>query len=537
MKHDQFTLPFLDTTIVAEGFGLYAGFPTAKSSTHAQINVEPEEAKLLDTPVPTKPSLPAQDYRLVGDRRLAESWKGRAEDNVAAIRVMTAIEAEGRHARSDEQERLAKFTAFGAVDLAETLFRRAGDAFAPAWEDLGVELEGLVSRDDLANLKRATQYAHYTPEFMVRAIWRTLRRMGFDGGRVLEPGCGAGLFFALSPEALVGKLALTGVEMDPTTARIAKLLYPNALIRHEDFTKARLPELYDLAIGNPPFSDRTVRAEDPAGELRLSLHDYFIARSVERLRPGGLAAFVTSRWTMDKVDGNQFALAKAIASGDERLMRKAGIASEIARLERLRDSHFDDQFAIRRKIGFGEKRLEDATRRIEAITQDLARRIPTRGDAFTMTVGDRRLTERKAAAEALIAFVRKMKPQKPGATAPIAAIGGFTIVARTSYFDDIELRLDRALKSSDAIAYDDVTPLGLVSRLESALGRFEVELVEERRTVSEVSGWLPGFKARLGDAFPHETELEEKRAEMAELDASLAATANDAPTPASNAAA
>ena len=138
---------------------------------------------------------------------------------------------------------------------------------------------------------------------MIRAIWRALRRMGFDGGRVLEPGCGTGLFFALSPESLQGKLALTGVEMDPTTARIAKLLYPNARIRHEDFTKARLPELYDLAIGNPPFSDRTVRADDPAGELRLSLHDYFVARSVERLRPSGLAAFVTSRWTMDKVDG------------------------------------------------------------------------------------------------------------------------------------------------------------------------------------------------------------------------------------------
>ena len=279
------------------------------------------------------------------------------------------------------------------------------------------------------------------------------------------------------------------------------------------------------------YAYATKRSVDATGWQILERKARFIDaamsgdRSVRRIEDAGSQA-------------NQFALAKAIASGDERLMRKAGIASEIARLERLRDSHFDDQFAIRRKIGFGEKRLEDATRRIEAITQDLARRIPTRGDAFTMTVGDRRLTERKAAGEALIAFVRKMKPQKPGATAPIAAIGGFTIVARTSYFDDIELRLDRALKSSDAIAYEkDVTPLGLVSRLESALGRFEVELAEERRTVAEVSGWLPGFKARLGDAFPHETELEEKRAEMAELDASLAATANDAPTPASDAAA
>ena len=303
MKHDQFTLPFLDTTIVAEGFGLYGGFPTAKSSAYAQINVEPEEAEPLDAPVPTKPSLPAQDYRLAGERCLAEGWKARAEDNLAAIRLMTTIEAEARHARPEEQERLARFTAFGASDLADRIFRRAGDAFAPAWEDLGVELEGLVSRDDLANLKRATQYAHYTPEFMIRAIWRTLRRMGFDGGRVLEPGCGTGLFFALCPEALAGKLALTGVEMDPLPPGS-----PNSSTRTPSFAtrisrKTRLPELFDLAIGNPPFSDRTVRADDPAGELRLSLHDYFIARSVERLRSGGLAAFVTSRWTMDKVDG------------------------------------------------------------------------------------------------------------------------------------------------------------------------------------------------------------------------------------------
>ena len=118
---------------------------------------------------------------------------------------MTAIEAEARHARPDEQEQLAKFTGFGATDLADQLFRRAGEGFAPAWEDLGLELEELVSREDLANLKRATQYAHFTPEFMIRAIWRALSKMGFDGGRVLEPGCGTGLFFALAPEALDGQ--------------------------------------------------------------------------------------------------------------------------------------------------------------------------------------------------------------------------------------------------------------------------------------------------------------------------------------------
>jgi hypothetical protein len=255
---------------------------------------------LSQRPLPRlkKPVVASEDYRLAGDRRLAGSWKARAEDNLAAIRLATLIEAEGRYARADEQELLAKFTGFSATNFADALFRRSGEGFNPAWEDLGLKLEQLVSREDLASLSRATQCAHYTPEFMVRAIWRALRQIGFDGGGVLEPGCG-GLFFALAPEQLAGKLALTGVEMDATTARVAKLLYPSALIRHEDFTKVRLPELYDLVIGNSPFSDRTVRANDQAGQLRLSVHDY---RSVERLRPGGLAVFVTSRWTMDKVD-------------------------------------------------------------------------------------------------------------------------------------------------------------------------------------------------------------------------------------------
>jgi hypothetical protein len=288
MDHDQFALPFLDTTSLG-GFGLYERFVTSKPPRTR------EDAESFETPVshlaasrlapkPVAPVVAAQDYRLAGNRRLAEGWKARAEDNLAAIRLAALIEAEGRPARPDEQERLARLTGFGATDLADKLFRRAGDGFAPAWEDIGLELEQLVSREELASLSRATQYAHYTPEFIVRAIWRALRRMGFDGGRVLEPGCGTGLFFALAPEALSGKLALTGVEMDATTARIAKLLYPNARIRHEDFTKAKLPELYDLAIGNPPFSDRTVRTNDPAGALRLSLHDYFIARSVGRPR-------------------------------------------------------------------------------------------------------------------------------------------------------------------------------------------------------------------------------------------------------------
>ena len=272
------------------------------------------------------------------------------------------------------------------------------------------------------------------------------------------------------------------------------------------------------------YAYATKRSVDATGWQILERKARFIDaamagdRSVRRIEDAGSQA-------------NQFALAKAIASGDERLMRKAGIASEIARLERLRDSHFDDQLAIRRKIGYGEKSLAGATQRIAEIAQDLARRTPTRGDAFVMTVGDRKLTERKAAGEALIALARKLKPKKSGVTAPVGAIGGFAIEARTTTSTNSNSSSSRACRSDPIACEKDVTPLGLVSRLESALSRFEVELAEERRTVAEVSGWLPGFKARLGDPFPHQAELDEKRAEMAELEASLAATPGDAAPP------
>ncbi len=244
--------------------------------------------------------VPAKNWRLTGTRGLATGWKERAGDNLAAIRLLQQLETENRAATAAEQDRLARFTAFGATELSQTMFRRAGEPFRAGWEELGGELEQLVDQAEMAGLARATQYAHYTPEFMVRSIWDALTRMGFSGGNVLEPGCGTGLFLALMPEKAAAKAALTGIEADPITARIAAKLFPEAWIRAEDFTKARLTERYDVVVGNPPFSDRTVRADDPAGRLGLSLHDYFIARSIERLKPGGVAAFVTSRWTMDK---------------------------------------------------------------------------------------------------------------------------------------------------------------------------------------------------------------------------------------------
>jgi len=252
-------------------------------------------------PAAERAAVTAPAFRLAGGRGLAQGWKQRAIDNIEAIRLLKEIESEHRPATPDEQGKLIRFCAFSSTELAQNIFRRAG-AFDSGWQELGESLENLVSPAERAGRSRATQYAHYTPEYLVRALWQAVTGFGFAGGRVLEPGCGTGLFIALEPETLSGRCRFTGIEADPITARIAGLLYPDSKIRAEDFTRAKLSGLYDLAIGNPPFSDRTVQVPEANSKLSLSLHDAFIVRALAHLRPGGLAAFVVSRWTMDKRD-------------------------------------------------------------------------------------------------------------------------------------------------------------------------------------------------------------------------------------------
>ncbi|MHB0708413.1 N-6 DNA methylase, partial [Roseomonas mucosa] len=293
-------LSLFDTTALCSPFALFGG---GSGGLLPALDGDDDEDDAAEAPIaPAIPRVVARDFRLAGDRDLAAGWKARAAGNLAAIRLMQRIEAETRPATAKEQAVLARFTGYGASDLANALFRRPGEAWREGWAEQGDGLEQAVSAAELASLARCTQYAHFTPEYVVRAVWAGLTRLGFRRGAVLEPGCGTGLFLALRPEGMTDCSTVTGVEMDPVTARIAALLYPKAWIRQEDFTRARIPETFDLALGNPPFSDRTVRADDQTGKLGLKLHDYFIARAVERLKPGGLAAFVTSHGTLDKVD-------------------------------------------------------------------------------------------------------------------------------------------------------------------------------------------------------------------------------------------
>lgn len=304
--NDPFTLDLFSNSSLSSGLGLgVTAFPSAAEHDHV---VSPA-TNAPPIPAASTASTPAvslgENFHLVGDRGLAKNWRDRARDNLAAIRLAAKIEADHRPATRDEQAQLIRFIGFGASELANGVFRRLGeDEFRKGWEVIGQQLENLVDARSYAALARCTQYAHFTPEFIVCAVWAGLLRLGFRGGRILEPGIGSGLFPALMPAPLRDLCHVTGVELDPVTARIAKLLQPRAAILNEDFARAELKSHFDLAIGNPPFSDRTVRSDRAFRALGLRLHDYFIAKSIDRLKPGGLAAFVTSTGTMDKADAS-----------------------------------------------------------------------------------------------------------------------------------------------------------------------------------------------------------------------------------------
>lgn len=255
----------------------------------------------------------ARNVRLTGDRALASSWKGRAEDNVLAIRLANRLRDEDRPATPEEQDHLLRFIGFGATDMANGMFPLGRGRCKPGWEQVATDLRQATTPDEFAGLQRATQYAHYTPEYIVRALWEGVHRLGFRGGSVIEPGCGTGLFWALMPAEMAVSSILTGIENDPVTARIARLLHPKAKLHSIDFTHPDLtfpPQ--DLAIGNPPFSDRTIKGQ--IGTISgLSLHEFFLARAIQTLRPGGIGAFVVSRWLMDKGEQRARALIAGMA--------------------------------------------------------------------------------------------------------------------------------------------------------------------------------------------------------------------------------
>jgi hypothetical protein len=238
---------------------------------------------------------------------------------------------------------------------------------------------------------------------------------------------------------------------------------------------------------------------------------------------------------------NQFAMAKAIASGDSRLMLKAGLENEIARLMRQRAAHIDDQHDVRRRIHNARYDQQHAAARLVAIRQDIARRTPTRGDAFTMEIAGRTTTERKVAGASLLSKIRMALLERDARDWVIGRIAGFDLTCSVSrnlaggLFSG-RLVLQRTGYEQVIDVQDDLTALGLISRLEYVLDRFESDIEEQTRRAVDAGQRLAGYEPRLGEVFPLQAELDDKLSRMADLEADLARTEGIAGKPDADAA-
>ena len=240
----------------------------------------------------TKTEQPSvHNFRITDDHLGEGGAKTKYAFNIAAIQTLKQIEAEGRQARPDEQEILSRYVGWGGLP-------QAFDAENASWQKEYQQLKSLLTDEEYAAARGSTLNAHYTSPVVIRAMYEALDSMSFQDGNVLEPACGVGNFFGMLPEAMQSS-KLYGVELDSITGRMARQLYPDARIEITGFEKTNRKDFFDVAVGNVPFGNYKVadRAFDKYGFL---IHDYFLAKTLEQVRPGGVIAFITSKGTMDK---------------------------------------------------------------------------------------------------------------------------------------------------------------------------------------------------------------------------------------------
>ena len=238
-------------------------------------------------------AVPAGNFRITDDHLGEGGAKQKYARNIEAIRTLFKLEQEHRGATAEEQQVLSQYVGWGGLS----------DAFDPgkdSWAKEYTELKGLLSEDEYAAARSSTLNAHYTSPVVIRAIYDAVEKMGFKSGNILESSMGVGNFFGMLPDGMADS-RLYGVELDSITGRIAKMLYPQADITVAGFETTDRRDFYDLAVGNVPFGQYKVN-DKAYNKLGFSIHNYFFAKAIDQVRPGGVVAFVTSRYTMDSKD-------------------------------------------------------------------------------------------------------------------------------------------------------------------------------------------------------------------------------------------
>ena len=262
--------------------GEWQGFPSVAAAEDAALEEFRKETRRR-----------ARNFRIT-DEHLGEGGaKAKCRANIEAIQLLKYLERNGFQASPEQQDKLSGYVGWGGIP-------EVFDESKSEWSKEYAELKSLLTPDEYEAARGSTLNAHYTSPAVIRAIYEAVGSMGFEGGRILEPSMGVGNFFGLLPESMQGS-QLYGVELDSITGRIAKQLYPEANITVAGFETTNRPGYFDLAVGNVPFGQYQVH--DPEYDrLGFSIHNYFAAKMLDQVRPGGIAAFVTSRYTLDAKD-------------------------------------------------------------------------------------------------------------------------------------------------------------------------------------------------------------------------------------------
>jgi len=287
----QLTLDFSATATPASG----TQEPPASSIPFGRIS---QAGLALSSAAAIDPEPPRNqhNYRITeADGLGSGSLKVKCRDNLTALELLKRIEADDRRPTPAERRALIRYVGWGGLP-------QVFDTRNDAWLTERQRLEQLLTPEELESARATTLNAHYTAPGVVSAMYDALRRLGFSQGRVLEPALGLGHFIGLMPDDLHARSRITGIEIDSVTARLAKLLYPDADIRHKPFEESVLPDGgFDVAVGNVPFGD--YKPFDPRFKgWNFLIHDYFFAATLEKVRPGGLIMFITSKGTLDKQD-------------------------------------------------------------------------------------------------------------------------------------------------------------------------------------------------------------------------------------------
>ena len=274
-------------------------YPVARSESKENLerllrqpgNIHLHNLTVNLTPAPE----PAGNFRITDDHLGEGGAKQKYARNIEAIRTLFKLEEEHRGATAEEQQVLSQYVGWGG--LAD-----AFDSGKDSWAKEYVELKGLLSEDEYAAARSSTLNAHYTSPTVIHAIYDAVEKIGFRSGNILEPSMGVGNFFGMLPDTMQGS-RLYGVELDSITGRIAKKLYPQADITVAGFETTDRRDFYDLAVGNVPFGQYKVN-DKAYNKLGFSIHNYFFAKAIDQVRPGGVVAFVTSRYTLDSKDSS-----------------------------------------------------------------------------------------------------------------------------------------------------------------------------------------------------------------------------------------